>query len=138
MFLLAVSLGSWNPLSLLTLAIPFLFYPVAAYVALRWMPERLRTVSFAVVNLGFALGVCLSRGAYGVRLHYVKQYVVFSTCMFAVYVLVVAGQYLLLKKRLGSWLPLVFPIVVLAYVKYTPAAWNHGFVPAPFSTKAFA
>jgi len=138
MFLLAMSLGSWNPLSLLTLVIPFVFFPLAGYAALEWAPRSLRTVSFAIVNLVFALGVCLSRGAGGVRLHDVKQYFIFSTCMFVVYVLLVSVQYLLLKKRLGTWFPLIFPIAVLIYVKYTPGAWNHRFVLAPFSNKALA
>jgi D-alanyl-lipoteichoic acid acyltransferase DltB (MBOAT superfamily) len=138
MALLAVSLGSWNPLSLLTLAIPFLFFPLAAYVALKWMPSGFRTVAFAIVNLGFALGVCISRGASGVRAHYVPQYLVFSCCIFVVYVLLVAVQYLLLKKTLGKWFPLVFPILLLIYVKYTPPSWNQGFVPAEFASKNLA
>jgi D-alanyl-lipoteichoic acid acyltransferase DltB (MBOAT superfamily) len=123
------------PLSLLTLVIPFLFYPVAAYIALKWMPDRLRTISFALVNLAFALGVCLSRGTGGVRLHYLKQYVLFTTIMFVVYVLLTAVQFLLLKKRLGTWFPLVFPLLLLAYIKYTPAGWNQGFVLSVFSSK---
>jgi D-alanyl-lipoteichoic acid acyltransferase DltB (MBOAT superfamily) len=136
--LLGLNHQSWNPLVLLTLAIPFLLFPMAGYVALQWTPKSLRIVAFAIVNLVFALGVCLSRGASGVRLHYLKQYIVFSCVMFLVYVLLVSVQYLLLKRSLGSWLPLAFPILVLVYVKYVPSSWNHGFVLAPFSNKALA
>src|SRR4030095_10169423 len=71
------------------------------------------------------------------RLHDVKQYFVFSTAMFAVYVVLVAIQYLLLEKRLGSWLPLFFSLLMLGVVKYMPAHWMQGFVPAPFSNKVF-
>ena len=136
--MLPFGLNHWNPLMLLSLAVPFLFFPLAGYAALEWTPRRFRTSAFAAVNLIFALGVCLSRGVNGVRLHYVKQYVFFSSAMFLVYVLIVAAQYLLLKKQLGTWLPLMFPLAVLVYVKYVPASWNHGFVIAPFSNKALA
>jgi D-alanyl-lipoteichoic acid acyltransferase DltB (MBOAT superfamily) len=134
--MLPFGLNHWNPLMVLTLAVPFLFFPLAGYAALEWTPRRFRTPSFAAVNLVFALGVCLSRGAYGVRLRYVKQYVIFTSIMFFAYVLIVAAQYLLLKRRLGTWLPLMFPLVVLLYVKYVPGSWNQGFVIAPFSNKA--
>jgi D-alanyl-lipoteichoic acid acyltransferase DltB (MBOAT superfamily) len=52
--------------------------------------------------------------------------------------LLVAVQYLLLGKKLGTWLPLFFPILMLAVVKYVPREWTQGFVPAPFSNKVFA
>jgi D-alanyl-lipoteichoic acid acyltransferase DltB (MBOAT superfamily) len=129
---------SWNALLLLTLAVPFLFFPIAGYIALRWIPSRLRIPVFAAVNLVFALAVCLSRGTYGVRLHYIKQYIVFSTAMFLLYVLTVALQYLFLKKKLGSWFPLFFPILVLIVVKYLPSSWTQHLLPAEFSKKYFA
>ncbi len=132
-----VDLGAWNPLSLLTLLLPFVFFPIAGYLALK-MPERIRMAAFAVTNLGFALGVCISRGVAGVRLHDVPHYLVFATCMFGAYVLLVVVQFLLLKKKLASWLPIAFPIAVLVYIKYTPASWNQAFVLAEFSNKALA
>ena len=125
-------------LLLVTLAVPFLFFPLAAWIVLRWAPAKVRMAAFALVNLVFALAVCLSRGTYGVRLHDVKQYFVFSTVMFVVYVLLVSVQYLLLDKKLGSWLPLFFPLLILAVIKYVPGRWTQGFVPAPFSNKVFA
>lgn len=86
----------------------------------------------------FALAVCLSRGTYGVRLHDVKQYFLFSSVMFVVYILLVSVQYLLLEKKLGSWLPLFFPLLILALIKYVPGRWTQSFVPTPFSNKVFA
>jgi D-alanyl-lipoteichoic acid acyltransferase DltB (MBOAT superfamily) len=132
---LSHSLGSSLPL--ITLAVPFLLFPIAAWIVLRLPAGRLRMAAFAAVNLVFALAVCISRGTYGVRLHDVKEYFLFSTAMFAVYVVLVAIQYLLLEKKLGSWLPLFFPLLVLAVVKYIPSRWTQGFVPAPFSDKVF-
>lgn len=129
---------SWNALLLLTLAVPFLFFPIAGYIALRWSPAKLRMPIFAAVNLVFALAVCLSRGTYGVRLHYIKQYIVFSSLMFFVYIVVVGIQYFLLDKKLGSWLPLFFPILVLILVKYLPGSWTQFLLPAEFSKKVFA
>ena len=126
-----------NSLLLVTLAVPFLLFPMAGGGVLRLPAGKLRTAAFAAVNLIFALAVCISRGTYGVRLHDVKQYFVFSTAMFAVYVVLVAIQYLLLEKKLGSWLPLFFPLLILAVVKYMPAHWMQRFVPAPFSNKVF-
>lgn len=123
---------------LLTLAVPFLFFPIAGYIALRWSPAKLRLPIFAIVNLFFALAVCLSRGTYGVRLHYIKQYIVFSSLMFLVYIVIVAIQYFLLDKKLGSWLPLFFPILVLILVKYLPGSWTSVLLPAEFSKKVFA
>jgi D-alanyl-lipoteichoic acid acyltransferase DltB (MBOAT superfamily) len=127
-----------NSLLLVTLAVPFLFFPLAAWVVLRLPAGNFRMAAFAIVNLVFALAVCVSRGTYGVRLHDVKQYFIFSTLMFAVYVLLVAVQYLLLDKRLGTWLPLFFPIFILVLIKYIPGRWTQSFVPAPFSNKVFA
>ncbi|HTH52312.1 MAG TPA: MBOAT family O-acyltransferase [Edaphobacter sp.] len=127
-----------NSLLLVTLAVPFLLFPLAAWIVLRLPSGKLRMAAFALVNLVFALAVCISRGTYGVRLHDVKQYFIFSTSMFAVYVLLVAVQYLLLEKKLGSWLPLFFPILILVLVKYVPRDWTQNFVPAPFSKKVFA
>jgi D-alanyl-lipoteichoic acid acyltransferase DltB (MBOAT superfamily) len=126
-----------SSLLLVTLAVPFLLFPVAAWIVLRLPVGRMRMAAFAAVNLAFALAVVISRGTYGVRLHDVKQYFVFSTAMFAVYVVLVAIQYLLLQKKLGSWFPLFFPLLVLAVVKYIPSRWTQGFVPAPFSNKVF-
>lgn len=126
-----------SSLLLVTLAVPFLLFPVAAWIVLRLPVGRVRMAAFAVVNLVFALAVVISRGTYGVRLHDVKQYFIFSTAMFAVYVVLVAIQYLLLQKKLGSWFPLFFPLLVLAIVKYIPSRWTQGFVPAPFSNKVF-
>ncbi|MDE1178125.1 MAG: hypothetical protein PW789_16225 [Edaphobacter sp.] len=127
-----------NSLLLMTLAVPFLFFPLAAWLALRLPVGKLRMAAFALVNLVFALAVCISRGTYGVRLHDVKLYFLFSTLMFALYVVLVGVQYLLLDKKLGSWLPLFFPLIILAVVKYMPGHWTQGFVPAPFSNKVFA
>ncbi len=93
---------------------------------------------FAAVNLVFALAVCLSRGTYGVRLHYIKEYFAFSAFMFLVYILMVAVQYFFLQKKLGSWLPLFFPIIVLILVKYLPVAWTRHLLPHEFSGKYFA
>ena len=126
-----------SSLLLVTLTVPFLLFPVAAWIVLRLPAGRLRMAAFAAVNLVFALAVCISRGTYGVRLHDVKEYFIFSTAMFAVYVVLVAIQYLLLEKKLGSWLPLFFPLLILAVVKYIPSRWTQGFVPAPFSNKVF-
>ncbi|HEY0163042.1 MAG TPA: MBOAT family O-acyltransferase [Edaphobacter sp.] len=126
-----------NSLLLVTLAVPFLFFPLAAWVALKLPEGKIRMAAFAAVNLVFALAVCITRGTYGVRLHDVKQYFIFSTVMFAVYVLLVAVQYLLLEKKLGSWLPLFFPLIILVLVKYVPREWTQGLVPAPFSNKVF-
>jgi D-alanyl-lipoteichoic acid acyltransferase DltB (MBOAT superfamily) len=126
-----------SSLLLVTLAVPFLLFPVAAWIVLRLPAGRLRMAAFAAVNLVFALAVCISRGTYGVRLHDVKQYFIFSTAMFAVYVVLVAIHYLLLQKKLGSWFPLFFPLLVLAVVKYIPGKWTQGLVPAPFSDKVF-
>ncbi|MBS1800809.1 MAG: MBOAT family protein [Acidobacteria bacterium] len=136
--LIGLNHQSWNALLLLTLAVPFLFYPIAGYIVLRWSPAKLRMPAFAAVNLGFALAVCLSRGTYGVRLHYIKQYFLFSAFMFLVYIVIVALQYLLLDKKLGTWLPLVFPIVILIVVKYLPGAWTRTLLPHEFSNKYFA
>src|SRR3954463_9599836 len=126
-----------NSLLLVTLAVPFLFFPLAAWVVLRLPAGKLRMAAFAIVNLTFALAVCISRGTYGVRLHDVKQYFIFSTLMFTVYVLLVGVQYLLLDKKLGTWLPLFFPLLILVLVKYVPGRWTQSFVPAPFSNKVF-
>ena len=126
-----------SSLLLVTLAVPFLLFPLAAWIVLRLPAGRLRMAAFAAVNLVFALAVCISRGTYGVRLHDVKQYFLFSTAMFAVYVVLVAIQYLLLDKKLGSWLPLFFPLLILAVVKYMPSSWTQGLVPTPFSNKVF-
>jgi D-alanyl-lipoteichoic acid acyltransferase DltB (MBOAT superfamily) len=126
-----------SSLLLVTLAVPFLLFPVAAWIVLRLPVGRMRMAAFAAVNLAFALAVVISRGTYGVRLHDVKQYFIFSAAMFAVYVVLVAIQYLLLQKKLGSWFPLFFPLLVLAVVKYIPSRWTQGFVPAPFSNKVF-
>ena len=127
-----------NSLMLMTLAVPFLFFPLAAWLALRLPAGRTRMVAFAAVNLAFALAVCLSRGTYGVRLHDIKSYLVFSIGMFALYVVLVGVQYLLLEKKLGSWLPLFFPIILLILIKYMPGRLTHAFVPRPFSSKVLA
>ena len=129
---------SWNALLLLTLAVPFLFFPIAGYIALHWTPAKLRMPAFAAVNLVFALAVCLSRGTFGIRLHFIKQYILFSTFMFLLYVFIVGVQYLFLRKQLGTWLPLFFPIIILILVKYLPGAWTRHLLPASFSKKIFA
>src|SRR6185369_334181 len=117
-----------SSLLLVTLAVPFLLFPIAAWIVLRLPSGPFRMAAFAAVNLVFALAVCVSRGTYGVRLHDVKQYFIFSSAMFAVYVVLVAVQYLLLEKKLGSWLPLFFPLLILAVVKYMPSHWMQGLV----------
>lgn len=124
-----------NSLLLVTLAVPFLLFPLAAWIVLRLPPGKFRMAAFAIVNLVFALAVCISRGTYGVRLHDVKQYFVFSTVMFVVYVLLVAAQYLLLEKKLGSWLPLFFPILILALVSLFLEAGRKASFQRPFQTR---
>jgi D-alanyl-lipoteichoic acid acyltransferase DltB (MBOAT superfamily) len=117
--------------SLLRLLLPFVMFPIAGAVALRWMPSRARLPLFAVVNTLGMLGLCLLVPMSGLLFYQLKAYLLVAVTVFAMYLGSILVHYVLTRRyslRAGwaPWIAFVFPLVVMAAVKYAPA------ISAPF------
>src|SRR2546430_17217581 len=87
-------------------------YVVAGHVALRFSgPWRMRL--FAAANLGFVGLIFYWR---------LSSYAAFL----GLYVLIVVLQWFAsarASRGAATWIPIAFPLLVLVWVKYLPAAW---------------
>jgi len=118
-----------NFIALLPLILTFLVFPLAAFMALRVLPQPIRIAAFAVVCLGGAFGLTVIAASHGVRMRDARTFIPIAVCFYCLYVAVVAIQYLNVRRAAAHKNPsatfaVLFPILVLIYVKYTPDSWN--------------
>ena len=113
-------------ISLLQLLVPFVIFPAVSAVVLRWGPVRARLPLFAIVNALGMLGLCLLVPLNGLYFYMIKPYLQVAVPVFLMYFGSILAHYVLtrLYARRAGWIPwtaFLFPLVVMAAVKYVPA-----------------
>ena len=113
---------------LLPIIVAALIFPVTGWVCLRFMPLPVRMPLFAGINLAGAAALCVLAASHGVRVKQAAQFIPVAAAFFILYLFLIALQYVNLRfvrsSQAWAWLPLIYPVVLLAVVKYIPAAWN--------------
>ena len=112
--------------SLLRLLVPFVVFPAAAALVLRWAPARWKLALFAMVNALGMLGLCLLVPMSGLTAYELRPYLKVALAVFGIYLAAVLLHYVFLRiyaMRAGwaPWMAFLFPLAVMAVVKYVPA-----------------
>ena len=108
----------------LPLFFTFAMYPIAAWLVLRFAPERYKSQLFAIVNVCGAYVACVA-GVIGSRTGLWRAILKVTAGTFACYLLLALINYWFLrqaKRGKEAWgtVALWFPIVVLILIKYIP------------------
>jgi D-alanyl-lipoteichoic acid acyltransferase DltB (MBOAT superfamily) len=111
---------------LLRLLVPFVIFPAASMVVLRWGPRRSRLPLFATVNALGMLSLCVLVPMSGLSSYQLKTYLEVAIAVFAIYfgsILLHYGLTRVYARRAGwaPWAAFLFPLAVMAVVKYVPA-----------------
>lgn len=107
----------------------FVLYPVPAWILLKLAPRSIRIQSFTILNVASLAAMCWLSGASGVRLKEASAYSKVALLFFSVYLGLVLLNYAVLRRcqRDGTIWPttaFLFPIVLLAYIKYASGSLN--------------
>jgi D-alanyl-lipoteichoic acid acyltransferase DltB (MBOAT superfamily) len=107
----------------------FAIYPILAWALLRLVPQKIRMPSFTILNVVGLAVLCLLSGGKNVRVSRMAPYTKVALFFFVFYVLLVLLHYLMLRRcrRDGTVWPtmaFLFPILLLAYIKYASDALN--------------
>jgi D-alanyl-lipoteichoic acid acyltransferase DltB (MBOAT superfamily) len=107
----------------------FILYPLAAWIVLRFFPQRIRLQSFTILNVAGLAVLCWLSGATGVRFNMAASYSKIAILFFLLYLAVVWLNYFVLRRckdESSLWPTLAFllPIFFLAYIKYGADALN--------------
>jgi D-alanyl-lipoteichoic acid acyltransferase DltB (MBOAT superfamily) len=111
--------------SLLRLIVPFMLFPAASAVVLRFAPPSAKLKLFALVNILGVLGLCLLTPMTGLYFWQLKAYLQVGLPVFGLYFLAVLLHYILmrayaLKAGWVPWTAFLFPLAVMLLVKYVP------------------
>jgi D-alanyl-lipoteichoic acid acyltransferase DltB (MBOAT superfamily) len=111
--------------SLLWLLVPFVLFPLASAVALRFRPASVKVKLFALVNVCGALGLCVLSSMSGIYWWQLKAELEISLPIVVLYLLMVVLHYVLMRafaRRAGwvPWIAFLFPIAAMLAVKYAP------------------
>ena len=109
------------------LILSFILYPIAAWIILRVLPQRIRIQIFTLLNVTGLAALCWLSGATGIRFNMASSYSKLALVFFLIYLGFVLLNYgaLRLCRRDGTiWPTVAFlaPIVFLAYIKYAPGS----------------
>jgi D-alanyl-lipoteichoic acid acyltransferase DltB (MBOAT superfamily) len=112
--------------TLLRLLVPFVLFPAASAVALRWAPVSLRLKLFAAVNVLGVFGMCLLMPMSGLYFYQLKAFLQVAVPVFGIYFAAVLLHYVLVRRYAlkAGWVPFVaflFPLAAMLVVKYVPA-----------------
>lgn len=110
-------------LPLFPLFFSFVVYPLAAWIVLRLLPQKIRMQLFALLNVGGLAVLCLLGGAKNIRIKMAVPYSRAALSFFSVYVVLAVLHYFVLrlsKRDKTIWPTVAFlsPILFLAYTKY--------------------
>jgi D-alanyl-lipoteichoic acid acyltransferase DltB (MBOAT superfamily) len=111
---------------LLRLLVPFVLFPAASAGAFRLVPARSKAKMLAFINILGILGLCLVNGLGGLYFWQLETYLQVAIPVFALYLLAVLLHYDLmrryaLKEGWVVWVSFLFPLALMATVKYVPA-----------------
>jgi D-alanyl-lipoteichoic acid acyltransferase DltB (MBOAT superfamily) len=136
-----------NTLALSPLVITFLIFPCIAWLVLRLAPRPVRMPVFALLNVGLALLLTAIAASKDVRLKQVPEFLPVGIVFGAIYLLLVALQYVNLvwgrrDSRRSAAIGVIYPLALLVLIKYLPPGWDplqrllHGF-PAKYAPEFF-
>lgn len=120
-----------NTLALSPLVITFLVFPVFAWLVLRLAPQPVRMPAFAFLNVGLALLLTAIAASKDMRLQQVRAFVPVGIGFGAIYLLLVALQYVNLvwgrrdiQRSVATGVAVIYPLALLVFIKYFPPHWN--------------
>jgi D-alanyl-lipoteichoic acid acyltransferase DltB (MBOAT superfamily) len=118
-----------NIFALLPLAVTFLIFPCIAWLVLRLAPQRVRMPAFALLNVGLALLLTAVAASKDMRRTQVREFVPVGIVFGAIYILLVALQYVNLvwgrrDSRRSAAIGVIYPLALLVLIKYLPPAWD--------------
>jgi D-alanyl-lipoteichoic acid acyltransferase DltB (MBOAT superfamily) len=112
---------------LLPIIVAFLVFPIASIVTLRLTHQTCGVKLFTLINILGSFGLCMVGAAPYVRLRDARPFIAIGCSVFLFYLVLVIVQYINIrlavsKRWRSSYLPLLFPIFLLAILKYVPGS----------------